>query len=287
MRVVDISAVGISSWVKRHQYPDGQVGFEIIDPTPTHLVKQVVVYASLTGTSQVVETTLLLDTILRHYHNASISLRIGYLYGGRSDREFDRSGVPSFAIGRMLMSVVGSDDRISVEVLDPHSPDALRGFAGVPVSIVYHRGILANLPSDPTFIIPDAGARTRVTELLGHIAAPVVQVEKYRSADGRVYVSATGQGLERALEWNRRAVIIDDLCDGGRTYLEIARLCYLAGAREVELRVTHGVFSQNLGPLFGAGITKVYCTNSFRGDMEATRVVDWRMAWKDFTPPPR
>ena len=57
-------------------------------------------------------------------------------------------------------------------------------------------------------------------------------------------------------------LIIDDICDGGRTFEGIATLLREAGATGVDLFVTHGIFSRG-GKL--AGIDRVYTTDSYPG----------------------
>lgn len=66
---------------------------------------------------------------------------------------------------------------------------------------------------------------------------------------------------------DKTCVIVDDLCDGGGTFSGLAEQLVLAGAKVVDLYVTHGVFSKGL-PL--PGIRTVFTTNAYpRPDMGA------------------
>lgn len=56
------------------------------------------------------------------------------------------------------------------------------------------------------------------------------------------------------------ALIVDDICDGGGTFVGLAKELRAAGATRVYLYVTHGIFSKRL-PL--EGIDHVYTTDSF------------------------
>ena len=58
-------------------------------------------------------------------------------------------------------------------------------------------------------------------------------------------------------------VIVDDICDGGRTFIELAKVLKERGAGKIGLFVTHGIFSQGVGVLFDNGIDFIYTTDSF------------------------
>ena len=52
--------------------------------------------------------------------------------------------------------------------------------------------------------------------------------------------------------------MVDDLCDGGATFILLAKELLSKGAKEVHLFVSHGIFSRGLGVLFDAGIKRVF-----------------------------
>ena len=75
-------------------------------------------------------------------------------------------------------------------------------------------------------------------------------------------------------------VIIDDICDGGRTFLELAKAIH--GSRptaEVYLVVTHGIFSQSFLEL-SRELKKVYSSNSY-SDIDVEHHSDYTVG-KDF-----
>jgi ribose-phosphate pyrophosphokinase len=47
----------------------------------------------------------------------------------------------------------------------------------------------------------------------------------------------------------RNVVIIDDICDGGGTFIGLAQVLLEAGAQSLRLGVTHGLFTKGLAPL--------------------------------------
>jgi len=61
----------------------------------------------------------------------------------------------------------------------------------------------------------------------------------------------------------KTVLIIDDICQGGRTFVELAKaLKYEEPNVEIHLFVTHGFFSNGLHDLIQAGITKFITTDS-------------------------
>jgi ribose-phosphate pyrophosphokinase len=58
-------------------------------------------------------------------------------------------------------------------------------------------------------------------------------------------------------------LIVDDICDGGGTFVGLAKKLREAGAKKVHLFVTHGIFSKGV-PL--EGIDTIYTTDSFQPD---------------------
>jgi phosphoribosylpyrophosphate synthetase len=57
---------------------------------------------------------------------------------------------------------------------------------------------------------------------------------------------------------NKIVTIVDDICDGGRTFIEAAKVLKYMNPKEIHLYVSHGIFSQGLKPLTDAGISKIF-----------------------------
>lgn len=60
-----------------------------------------------------------------------------------------------------------------------------------------------------------------------------------------------------------KVLICDDLVDGGATFVQAAKELQKLGVTNIELCVSHGVFSKGLKPLEDAGIRHFYTTDSF------------------------
>lgn len=60
---------------------------------------------------------------------------------------------------------------------------------------------------------------------------------------------------------NRPCYIVDDICDGGATFMMLSDELRRRGAPEVNLIVSHGIFSRGID--FIKNIDHIYTTNSF------------------------
>ena len=66
--------------------------------------------------------------------------------------------------------------------------------------------------------------------------------------------------LNPELVKGKKCLIVDDICDGGGTFVGSAKLLIEAGADRVDLYVTHGIFSKGI-PIHC--IDHVWTTNSY------------------------
>ena len=57
-------------------------------------------------------------------------------------------------------------------------------------------------------------------------------------------------------------LVIDDICDGGRTFINLAEKLLIMGANDLYLYVTHGIFSKGL-PSIHEYYKHIYCDHIF------------------------
>jgi len=122
------------------------------------------------------------------------------------------------------------------------------------------RQALAN-ETDYLLIAPDGGALKKVYKLAQYLdGQAVVECSKMRNVK-------TGQLSGFKVFANdlagKTCVIVDDICDGGGTFLGLAKALKAKNAGKLILVVTHGIFSKGLEELASV-FSKIYCTNSFQ-----------------------
>lgn len=188
-------------------------------------------------------------------------LFVPYLPYGRQDKEISNDA--TFALSTFASIVNKFFDCIST--IDAHS-NRLSTLHAVHPN--HYPGFINKFPKKQIELAiretrvdfacyPDKSAMERYSK---HIDLPYVFMDKVRD-------QATGQitGLRFNTDagcnydiTDRRILIIDDICDGGRTFIECAKLLYMHRAKVVHLYVSHGIFSKGLTPLEDAGIQEIY-----------------------------
>jgi ribose-phosphate pyrophosphokinase len=173
-------------------------------------------------------------------------LILPYLPGARQDRSnptgdvlFTADSVADMINARLFSSVV---------CVDPHSPvmpDMIGDLVEFPLSKVYEK-----LPDIYGGVIaPDNGAKARA-----EVAAQALSTSSVRNLSIR-YGSksrdvSTGAltGFDITVEAGKHYIVVDDICDGGGTFVGLGEKILEQGAT-ADLFVTHGIFSKGTGAL--------------------------------------
>jgi ribose-phosphate pyrophosphokinase len=201
-----------------------------------------------------------LVNLLRDY-DLRIRLDIKYLPYGRQDKLISNQatfGLITFL--RLLDSLM--IDRIVC--LDPHSDVAEKSLdnfhAYYPMTALYDAYCDTN--SD-LVCYPDKGAvRKYAREVYDYY--PYIYGDKVRDQfTGNItsYKLICKSGLDPK---GKKILIVDDICDGGATFILLAKDLLAAGATEVNLFVTHGIFSKGLKVLKDSGIKRIFTQDGER-----------------------
>ena len=247
---------------KTFTFPDGQPHFKL--ETYEKDFESVTIETAIKSPSDLFMVLLVCD-VLRQHGFQSISLSIRYLMGARMDRAI--SWAEPFTLATVSRLVNGAGFA-SVRILDVHSDQALKLIRNsvniLPTQIVSQVYETLNRPN---IVCPDKGAVGRTSVIAGRIrGCPlVIHCDKVRDMS----TGALSGFHITETEWvrqNPNCLIVDDICDGGGTFVGLSKELRKAGATKVSLYVTHGIFSKGL-PL--EGIDHVYTTDSYFGLREA------------------
>lgn len=229
-----------------------------------------IIRADLRGSDDVFNLLLLANAVVEADRNARLHIEIPYLPYARQDRVC----APGQAFSmKVLARLLGTMENVArLIVWDCHSPVGLEltGAVNIPAQDIIHSSdaltrMIVSL--DSVLICPDKGAVAR-TEAVARAfqkdlqPEPIVFCEKVRDP-------ATGQITHTEVKTDslvgRTAIITDDICDGGYTFIKVAEQIRAKGAERVVLYVTHGIFSKGLG-VFDSLIDAVFTTDSFVHD---------------------
>jgi ribose-phosphate pyrophosphokinase len=201
----------------------------------------------------------------------NISLFIPYLLGARSDIQFKRGG--NCYLVDVIAPIINSLNFESVIVHDPHSTVAhacINNLHAHSNSHLVHFALKDLYGEDyhksDNFVIvsPDGGALKKIYKVCEDISykGEVYTCSKSRDTEGNL-----SKVMVPELPEDKDIIIIDDICDGGRTFVNIVK-----EARERQkalysvktiLVVTHGIFSAGIGVL-APYFSTIYCTNSVK-----------------------
>ena len=176
-------------------------------------------------------------------------LYMPYLPYGRQDKPLANDA--TFAL-RSFAKLLNRLDFSEVSCLDPHSEVAgllITNFAPLyPTGII--ETVFAKVGAD-LVCYPDSGA---LMKYAARLARPCIFSKKERN-------QATGDIKEMWLTGSckdQTILVVDDLCDGGRTFVTLMDILKKQGAAHVHLFVTHGLFTKGLEVLRAAGIERIF-----------------------------
>jgi ribose-phosphate pyrophosphokinase len=175
-------------------------------------------------------------------------LYMPYLPYGRQDKMVSNDA--TFARIIFLNIIFGSNFS-RFKTFDIHSTNA--GILNIEPYDVLKDVVKHFTPESICF--PDKGAYDRYKPL--HFLDNIVLDKDRDQATGEIL------GLKHAAGDVdvRDVLIVDDLCDGGRTFIEAAKLLRSFGVKRIGLYVSHGLFSKGLECLY-EHIDTIYTTNS-------------------------
>lgn len=262
---------------KINRFPDGQqsVTLEINMSHLTAVHSGGVQIKSRLNNFRDLELIVCATAALRNTGIKNIQLYTPYFMGARSDRRFTE-GDANY-LKQVICPIINSQKFESVTILDPHS-DVLEACLDNFVKISNHDIVKQSLTAIDNkndaqdrivLVSPDAGAYKKIFDVAQKFGInKIITATKVRDV-------RTGKILHTEIPTldqheDLQYVIIDDICDGGRTFLELAKAIHDSRpTAKVYLVVTHGIFSNGFLEL-SKEIEKIYCSNSYsdRNDIE-------------------
>lgn len=238
-------------------YPDGQYSVEVEQVCLEEL--SVRICSRMSGFDCIQQIACVVSA-LRSLNADRITLFVPYLLGARSDRRF---GVAKENyLKDVIAPVINSLNIDRIETLDVHSNAALhcvKNLFSIRLTTLA-KWVVEQTGPDCTVVCPDKGgvARAKWFAAESRTRHPIVFCEKERDP-------STGKILETVVPVDsfegRDVIVVDDICDGGATFLNLGRKIRERKCGKLYLFVTHGIFSAGFHLLEGA-YDKIFCTDS-------------------------
>lgn len=212
--------------------------------------------------------------------SAEIGLVIGYVPYARQDRVSnpgEANGIETFA------DFINGLNLTEVVIHDPHSDVTT---ALIKRAVVVTQGELLRKwvinasesrmmpwqlnPEEYLLVAPDAGAIKKTDAIAGAFGfSGVVYADKVRDTKtGKIMrteltrLVMDGESYKLDDMAGSKLLVLDDICDGGRTFIELAKCLQEYNPSDLTLFTTHGLYSKGTQCLLDAGYTRLLTTNT-------------------------
>lgn len=247
-------------------FSGGEIQLKISDEIKS---ERVILTWKPTNASEIVSLQLAVSALkCKGIHD--IDLDILYLPYARQDRVCSPGEANSLEVICKLLSVldvnvirlwdVHNKDK-TFDLLDDHCLVHLNAYD------IFHRFKIFDMINSPDIVLcaPDQGAEGRVMDISNqfNVFTPIY-MSKIRCPESGKITSMKADKYNRCVEgWD--ILIIDDICDGGGTFLQAAQILREKGAANLYLYVTHGIFSKGLD-LLEAQFKHIFCHHVLHDD---------------------
>ncbi len=215
----------------------------------------------LNNSDDVMNLCLTVDALRNMYVNY-IEVFIPYIPYARQDRVM----VPGEPLSiKVFANIINALKLNKVIVFDAHSEVSVALLDNCQ-NIVNHEMVKYFLKElnlkDYVLVSPDLGAYKKVDKL-----AQKLEYKKNIATGIKIRDLATGQIIKSDVNTDdlkgQSCIIIDDICDGGRTFIELAKALKEKNAGDLYFVASHGIFSHNaIDRLKEAGFKNVCSSNS-------------------------
>lgn len=203
-----------------------------------------------------------------------ISLYVPYFLGARSDRKF-LNGQSNY-LKTVIAPIINLQKFSRVTILDPHSDvleACINNFQKI-TNVSFAKDAISDINGKITLVSPDAGALKKIYDVASAVdCTDVIVANKLRDLKTGKIIRTEVPGINDDISFSgepasKNFVICDDICDGGRTFIEIAKAIRDVRTKEIfndkiYLVVTHGIFTAGFEEL-EKWFTGVYTTNSVK-----------------------
>lgn len=219
------------------------------------------IIARLQSPKDIIELLLVCEILKRFRKKATLVLP--YLPYARQDRVMHQNEAFSLKVFSRLINSLSFDRVVTFDVHSDVSValiNNIKNIAQADLIKKYNKSLddWIMQPEKPLIVSPDAGAYKKALKVAEAYGREVIIGNKTRNistgaiTDINIYGDVKGKDL----------LIVDDICDGGRTFIELAKVLRFNGAKSIALYVTHGIFSKGY-EVFKGLIDRIYTNDTF------------------------
>ena len=205
------------------------------------------------------EALMFVDAMKWRHGDIPVDLHLPHFPGARQDR-LNPDGDLLFT-AKSVANMINQRGFRSVWVVDPHSDVVTALVENVQVvtaldCLAYGAKVMLDQSRWAGVIAPDGGAEKRALKVATYLEVPLYQAWKNRDiSTGQI----SGFGCQDIPPSDKPYLVVDDLCDGGGTFMGLAGV--IPTGVTLDLYVTHGLFTKGIEGLAMA-FDEIYTTDS-------------------------
>lgn len=216
------------------------------------------------------------DALKRQYPLATLHLDMPYVPYARQDRVCSPGEAHQLKVTANLINGMGFSTVTSVDAHSTVAEAVYDRFYNLDQISVFSK--IKNNWSDVYIVAPDQGATKKAEAFAKAVnAAGVITCAKVREmSTGKIL----GLKVLDEVPDDAKLFVLDDLCDGGRTFIEVSKALQMKATNSgmghiqmIELAVTHGLFTKGVGVVKDF-YDKIYTTDSVISDKTGAKVLD-------------
>lgn len=193
----------------------------------------------------------------RHLNTLPVYCELGYMPYSRYDRSMFKNDAFSL---KLVCNMINEMKFDRVIVRDPHSNVTellLNNIVVIPQEECIMAYSFDFKSRYDAIVSPDAGALKKIEKVAKRLNFDYTNIINC----GKVRDIKTGDIVRTDVYddvKDKKLLLVDDICDGGRTFIQLAKILKELGAKQVDLYVTHGMFTYGLDVIYEQ-IDNIYC----------------------------
>ncbi len=197
---------------------------------------------------------------LKRMNVKQINAFIPYFPAARQDRVMVAGEALSV---KVYADIINALQFNQISIFDPHSEvtPALLNNCEVISNHDFIKKVIETIGKDIKLISPDGGALKKIYKVAEYLGGIEV-VECSKSRDVKTGKLKGFKVYYEDLE-GKDCLIVDDICDGGGTFIGLAEELKKKNAGNLYLAISHGIFSKGFDDL-SQYFTKIFTTDSFK-----------------------
>lgn len=263
---------------KAFKFPGGEIHVKLVQGLINALNKleddeYIFLICDLSSSDNIMFLAIVADMLEKTWTNRIIC-RIPYMPYQQADMDFGDGECFSL---KTITRILNSLPIARYYVFDPHSiaTPALLDSVTIEDNSSFIQTVIEQLGDTiSTILSPDAGAYKKIGKLADKIGwkGGIECANKFRdTTNGDITIRLSNEDFK-----HKNILIIDDICVGGRTFIELAKLLESKNCGRLYLAISHGIFSNGFEEL-NKYFSGIYTTNSriYKGEkLDILKIID-------------